>query len=147
MTEYKLPSLTVDAIIEKDGTILMIRRKNNTFDGYLALPGGFVDYGESVEDAVKREIMEELNLEIKPLEILGVYSEHGRDPRRHTVSTIFICSFEGTPRAGDDARDFEWISLENLPTEEFAFDHFQIMEDYKLWKTRKGTYWSTKTRN
>ena len=144
MTEYNIPSLTVDAIIENDEAILMIRRKNETFDGYLALPGGFVDYGERVEDAVQREIMEELNLKINPLEILGVYSEKGRDPRGHTISTVFICAFEGTPKAGDDALSFEWIHLENLDTEDLAFDHSKIIIDYKLWKERKGTYWSSK---
>ncbi len=145
MTKYRNPSLTVDAIIDKDESILMIRRKSNTFNGYLAFPGGFVDYGETVEQAVKKEIMEELNLEIIPLEILGVYSDKDRDPRSHVISTVFVCSFEGSPIAGDDALSFEWISLENIEKEDLAFDHAKIIKDYKSWKIRNGTYWSSKT--
>ena len=145
MTNYKSPALTVDAIIEEKESILMIRRKSNTFNGYFALPGGFVEYGESAEEAVRREVLEELNLHIEPLHILGVYSESDRDPRGHVVSTIFICTFKGTPMAGDDAQSYEWLLLNDIEKNKIAFDHKKILKDYKSWKVNRGTFWSTKT--
>ncbi len=142
MTEYKVPSLTVDIIIEREGKILMIRRKGKTFHNYLALPGGFVDYGETVEHAAIREAKEELNVDIGLREILGVYSDPERDPRKHIVSIVFIADTEENPQAGDDASDFEWVDLDD--TSEFAFDHGKILEDYLKWKKNGGTYWSTR---
>lgn len=144
MTDYKNPPLTVDAIIEQDGSILMIRRKGEAFNGYLAFPGGFIDYGETVENAVKREVLEELNLQVDLIAILGVYSDKKRDPRGHVISTIFICNSSGTPKASDDASDFEWIHLDIIESLELAFDHKKIIKDYKIWKIEKGTYWSSK---
>jgi 8-oxo-dGTP diphosphatase len=123
----------------------MIRRKSDTFGGYLAFPGGFVDYEESVEQAVKREVLEELNLRVELVELLGVYSSKNRDPRGHVVSVVFICTFEESPEAGDDASSYEWLSLNNSDKEELAFDHGKIIEDYKSWKKYNGTYWSSKT--
>ena len=144
MADYKLPSTTVDAIIEKDGKILMIRRKSDTFNDHLALPGGFVDYGEAVEHAVKREVLEELGVTATPLDILGVYSDPKRDPRGHVISIIFVCSFSGKIKAGDDAKSFEWVALENIKKEKLAFDHLQILNHYIIWKRNKGSYWSNK---
>ncbi|MHA2171191.1 MAG: NUDIX domain-containing protein [Candidatus Kariarchaeaceae archaeon] len=145
MRNHANPRLTVDAIIERNGSVLMIRRKSDTFGGYLAFPGGFVDYEESVEQAVKREVLEELNLRVELVELLGVYSSKNRDPRGHVVSVVFICTFEESPEAGDDASSYEWLSLNNSDKEELAFDHGKIIEDYKSWKKYNGTYWSSKT--
>ena len=144
MTDYKIPSLTVDAIMEENGKILMIRRKSKTYNDFLALPGGYVDYGESVENAVKREVLEELGLTATPLDILGVYSQPKRDPRGHVISIVFVCSFSGDINAGDDAKSFEWLSMQDLDKEKLAFDHSQILKHYMNWKIEKGTYWSSK---
>lgn len=147
MGEHNNPPLTVDAIIEKDGAILMIRRKGDTYDGYLALPGGFVDYNETVENAVKREVKEELGVEVVPSAILGVYSDPNRDPRGHVISTVFICEFKGSPVAGDDASDFGWVKLDNIDKENLAFDHSEIIRDYIIWKKQGETFWSSKKKS
>ncbi len=121
------PFLTVDAIIEIDGGIILIKRKNPP-PGW-AIPGGFVDYGESLEDAICREAKEETGLDIKIVRQFHTYSEPARDPRHHTVSTIFIASASGTPKAADDAKDVGVFTKNNLP-DDIAFDHRQILEDY-----------------
>lgn len=122
------PFTTVDAIIEIDGGIVIIERSNPPF-GY-ALPGGFVDYAESLEDAVKREMKEETGLEITDLKQFHTYSEPHRDPRFHTIGTVFIAKAKGKPKAGDDAKGLKVIKLEEIKNLTFAFDHKQILEDY-----------------
>jgi 8-oxo-dGTP diphosphatase len=121
------PFLTVDAIIEINGGVILIRRKNPP-PGW-AIPGGFVDYGETLEDAVVREMKEETSLDVKLIRQFHTYSDPDRDPRHHTVSTIFIATASGTPRAEDDAADIGIFTRNNLP-EDIAFDHRQILEDY-----------------
>ncbi|RJQ48979.1 MAG: NUDIX hydrolase [Nitrospiraceae bacterium] len=121
------PFLTVDAIIEIDGGIILIKRKNPP-PGW-AIPGGFVDYGESLEDAVIREAKEETGLDIMLVRQFHTYSNPGRDPRHHTVSTIFIATASGTPVAADDAKEVGIFRKDDLP-DEIAFDHRQILEDY-----------------
>lgn len=121
------PFLTVDAIIEIDGGIILINRKNPP-PGW-AIPGGFVDYGETLEDAVIREAKEETGLDIKIIRQFHTYSDPKRDPRHHTVTTIFIATASGTPVAADDAKDVGIFSMDNLP-KDIAFDHRQILEDY-----------------
>lgn len=121
------PVVTVDAIIEMNGGVVLIRRKNPP-PGW-AIPGGFVDYGETLEEAVIREMKEETCLDIALLRQFHTYSDPARDPRHHTVSTIFIATAAGTPRAADDAADIGIFTRETLP-EELAFDHRQILEDY-----------------
>ena len=121
------PFCTVDAIIETEGGIILIKRKNPP-SGW-AIPGGFVDYGESLEDAVRREAKEETGLDIKLIRQFHTYSDPKRDPRYHTVSTIFIATAAGKPKAGDDAREVGIFNKDNLP-EDIAFDHRQILEDY-----------------
>jgi 8-oxo-dGTP diphosphatase len=121
------PFLTVDAIIEINGGVILIRRKNPP-PGW-AIPGGFVDYGETLEDAVVREMKEETSLDVKLIRQFHTYSDPKRDPRHHTVSTIFIATASGTPRAEDDAADIGIFTRNNLP-EDIAFDHRQILEDY-----------------
>ena len=126
-TTPRNPLLTVDAIIEIEGGIILIKRKNPP-PGW-AIPGGFVDYGESLEDAVCREAKEETGLDISLIRQFHTYSEPGRDPRHHTVSTIFIAGASGTPVASDDAQEVGVFTRDSLP-KDLAFDHRQILEDY-----------------
>ena len=121
------PFITVDIIIEINSGIILIRRKNPPH-GW-AIPGGFVDYGESIEDCARREAKEETGLDIKLRRQFHTYSDPGRDPRHHTVSTIFIATATGIPKAGDDAEDAVVFTSESLP-EDIAFDHMKILEDY-----------------
>jgi 8-oxo-dGTP diphosphatase len=144
MKEYLRPAITVDIIIEREGNLLMVRRKNDPFKGLLCIPGGFVEFGEKVEIAAKREAYEETNLQVEPIAILGVYSDPQRDPRGHTVSVSFIAKIiGGIPKAGDDADDVEWVPLDDNRLQ-LAFDHSRIVQDYRSWKKVNGTYWSSK---
>lgn len=122
------PIPTVDIIIEvnNDG-IILIRRKNPPY-GW-ALPGGYVDYGESLEAAAIREAKEETSLDVELIRQFHTYSDPDRDPRGHTISTVFIARAEGLPEAGDDARELRIFSRNNLP-QELAFDHSKILQDY-----------------
>jgi 8-oxo-dGTP diphosphatase len=148
MTQYKNPTPTVDVILERDSNVLMVKRKNDPFKDHLSLPGGFVNEGETVEDAMKREAVEETSLEVHPIDILGVYSDPKRDPRKHIMTVVFIgIIVGGRIRAGDDAASLEWIKLPNFERQQIAFDHAQILQDYYHWKASGGTYWSTKRRN
>ncbi len=123
---YKNPVPTVDIIIEIGDKIVLIERKNPP-SGW-ALPGGFVDYGESFETAALREAEEETGLKVTQLRQFRTYSDPSRDKRHHTVSTVFIGKGEGLPVAGDDASQAGLFTLHNLP--ELAFDHAQILSDY-----------------
>ncbi len=123
----KTPYLTVDAVIRTKDGIVLIDRKNEPL-GW-ALPGGFVDPGESVENACKREALEETGLKIEELWLLGVYSDPNRDPRFHTVSVVFGAKAEGEPRGGDDAKTALVFEENNLPGL-IAFDHRRIIEDF-----------------
>lgn len=131
--DYRNPVPTVDIIIETPDGIVLIERKNTPL-GW-ALPGGFVDYGESLEDAAIREAWEETSLRVSGLRLLGCYSDPRRDPRQHTISTVFIATADGTPRAGDDAAGLAVIAAENLP-ENLCFDHRKILDDYLLLRNR-----------
>jgi len=122
------PFCTVDAIIEIDGGIVIIERSNPPF-GY-ALPGGFVDYGESLEEAVTREAKEETGLDLTDLKQFHTYSEPTRDPRFHTIGTVFIAKAKGIPRAGDDAAGLRVVKLGEIQKLQFAFDHKNIIGDY-----------------
>lgn len=121
------PLLTVDVIIEVKGGVVLIKRKNPP-PGW-AIPGGFVDYGETIEAAVIREAKEETGLDITDVRQFHTYSDPGRDPRHHTVSTIFTAKASGTPVAADDAKDVGVYTKDNLPPD-IAFDHRQILQDY-----------------
>lgn len=148
MKEYRNPTPTADIILQRDSKILMVRRKKDPFKGQLALPGGFINEGETAEEAARREAIEETTLEVEPIEILGVYSDPKRDPRKHIMSTVFVgIIVGGSDKAGDDAESIEWVELGNIEKQEIAFDHAQILRDYKKWKTSDGTFWSTKRRN
>lgn len=128
ISAYRNPAPTVDIIIAYGRGIVLIKRKNPPH-GW-ALPGGFVDYGESVEHAAAREAKEETNLEVDGLKLLGVYSDPARDPRGHTISTVFIARGKGDLRGQDDAAEAAVFSLDNLP-EPLAFDHARILADYR----------------
>jgi len=125
----KCITLTVDAIIPYQGKLLLIKRKNEPYEGFYALPGGIVEYGESVEDALFREIREEVGLRGKIYKLVGIYSDFARDPRGHFVSACFIFLPEGKPKAGSDAKEVELFGLGSLP--ELAFDHKKMIEDAK----------------
>jgi 8-oxo-dGTP diphosphatase len=128
------PLLTVDIIIEVTGGIVLIERKNPP-PGW-ALPGGFVDVGESLAHAAVREAREETSLEVTLTEQLFAYSDPKRDPRGSTVSVVFIGRAVGTPRAEDDAKNIAIHTLDQLPA--LAFDHDQILADYRRYK-KDGT--------
>ena len=132
------PFTTVDAIIEIDGGIVLIERSNPPF-GW-ALPGGFVDYGESLEEAVKREMKEERGLDISGLKQFHTYSEPGRDPRFQTIATVFIAKGKGKPQAGDDAQGLKIIKLSEIEKVDFAFDHKNILQDYVKYKQGQNPF-------
>jgi 8-oxo-dGTP diphosphatase len=123
------PKLAVDCIILIDGRVLLIHRRNPPH-GW-ALPGGFVEYGETVEDAVRREMNEETGLDLQNLRQFRVYSDPGRDARGHVVSVVFTARGVGKPEAGDDADRYRLIDLNAVPEGELVFDHAQILRDFR----------------
>lgn len=126
------PLLTVDIIIrmtDQPGQPVVLIERRNPPHGW-ALPGGFVDVGETTESAAIREALEETCLSVQLECLLGVYSDPQRDPRQHTVSLIYIASASGTPRAEDDAKNIQLFELNSIPTK-LAFDHSIIVKDYK----------------
>jgi 8-oxo-dGTP diphosphatase len=130
------PRFTVDIIIEmRPGTIVLVRRRFPP-PGW-ALPGGFVEEGESAEAAAIREAKEETNLDVRDLEQFHVYSEPGRDPRHHTISLVLVGRSSGTPRGGDDAAEATTFTASSLPGE-IAFDHGRIIADYFAWREASG---------
>lgn len=131
MSEQRGPSLTVDAVIEfPDEKVVLIRRKNYPFEGMWALPGGFVDFGETVEDACIREVKEECSIDVELKGILGVYSDPKRDPRGHTVSVIFRAKYaEGKLKGADDATEARLFTMDELRGIELAFDHGYALRD------------------
>lgn len=136
MPRPETPLLTVDCVaFDRQGRVALIRRGNPPFKGAYALPGGFVDVGETVEAACRRELREETALEAGELTLLGVYSDPARDPRGHTCSVVFMTDVgDQRPRAGDDAADVEmvadWRSLD------LAFDHALVLADAERRRVR-----------
>ncbi len=125
---YRNPTPTVDIIIEiADKGVVLIMRKNEPV-GW-AIPGGFVDYGESLEEAAVREAREETSLDVTLLGQMHTYSRSDRDPRQHTISTVFIAKAAGIPRAADDAVEIGLFTRDSLP-EPIMFDHREILKDY-----------------
>jgi ADP-ribose pyrophosphatase YjhB (NUDIX family) len=125
--KYRNPLVTVDIIIETEGGIVLIERANPPA-GW-AIPGGFVDYGESLETAAVREAGEETSLDVALVEQFHTYSAPDRDPRHHTVTTVYIARAEGVPRGADDARKARVFTRESVPSD-MAFDHGGILNDY-----------------
>jgi len=131
MVEYRNPAPTVDIIIElwdrPHRPIVLIERGFAPL-GW-AIPGGFVDYGERVEDAARREALEETGLNVTLIALLGVYSDPRRDVRKHTISMVYVARSIGNPQAGDDAKTAQLVDPWQLPTP-LCFDHDQILQDY-----------------
>ncbi len=125
----KTPLLTVDCVVrDARGRILLVTRANSPFRGQLALPGGFVNRGESVEDACRREVKEETGLKLNRLRLVGVYSDPDRDPRGATCSIAFFASVRaGKVKGSDDARDAAWVA--DWKSAQLAFDHRDIITD------------------
>jgi 8-oxo-dGTP diphosphatase len=128
---YKNPLVTVDVIIEIDEKIILIERANPPY-GW-ALPGGFVDYGESLESAAIREAKEETSIEVVLEEQFHAYSDPRRDPRHHTITTVFIGKGTGFPKPADDAKQLGVFSEHDLP-DPIVFDHNKIIKDYFRYK-------------
>ena len=128
MPQPKCPPVAADVIIEIGDQIVLIDRKNFPF-GW-AIPGGFVDIGETVEAAAIREAREETSLEVELRALLGVYSRPDRDPRGQTIGVVYIGRSSGKPRAADDAKGLGLFAVNNLP-EPMAFDHTEIIADYR----------------
>jgi 8-oxo-dGTP diphosphatase len=125
--EIKTPLLAADAVILFQDGIVLIRRNNPPYQGCYALPGGFVEIGETVEEAAIREAREETGLDINLLGLVGVYSDPARDPRGHVVSVAFLARASGRLQSGSDARSAQVFPREELPR--LAFDHEQIISD------------------
>jgi 8-oxo-dGTP diphosphatase len=132
MTDYPRPMLTVDTVVltcEPTRSVLLVQRANPPFAGAWALPGGFVDEGETVAEAAPRELEEETGLRVGQLELLGVYDTAGRDPRGWSVSVVYLARIpvRAEVMGGDDAREARWFTVAELP--ELAFDHAVIVTD------------------
>ena len=133
MFEPKTPYLAVDGVVrlwegERFKGIVLIERRYKPL-GY-ALPGGFVEVGETVEKAVLREVKEETGLDAQIVKLLGVYSEPNRDPRFHVVSVVFVLDAYGEPKGGDDAKKAVVFPIEDLPFDKIVFDHAKILKDF-----------------
>ena len=132
------PYITADGIVEiyidnEFKGIVLIDRLNPPYGR--ALPGGFMDIGETIESCLKREMSEEIGLDVEIEQLLGLYSDPSRDPRFHTMSAVYICKASAMPQAGDDAKSTKVVALEDLEKENFVFDHGKIVEDYLAFKT------------
>jgi len=129
----KTPALTTDCVIfDPERRVLLIRRGHPPYAGSYALPGGFVEIGETVEEACRREALEETGIKVDVLRLVGVYSDPARDPRGHTVSSAYVTILPRavTPKAGSDAAGAEWV--EDWRRVELAFDHAQILRDAEV---------------
>jgi 8-oxo-dGTP diphosphatase len=130
MAAHKGPQLTTDCVIfDPAGRVLLVRRKHEPFAGSHALPGGFVEMGETVESGCRREVREEVGIKVDDLSLVGVYSDPKRDPRGHMVSVAYVTVLPSTvpPRAGSDAASAEWVG--DWRRIAMAFDHAQILAD------------------
>ena len=131
MGKYKTPSLTADIFIfDDDENFILIKRKNEPYKDYWALPGGFVEYGECVEDAAIREALEETSIDVKLEKLVGVYSNPSRDPRGHTISIVYTARGNMEEmKADDDACDIDLFTKGDLEKMNLAFDHDKIIND------------------
>jgi 8-oxo-dGTP diphosphatase len=138
------PAVTVDGIVVKDGSVLLIKRGKEPYKGSHALPGGYVEFGERLEDAVVREVLEETKVKTHVKDLMGVYGRPDRDPRGHTISFVYVLSVDDglgpgspAPVGGDDAADAAFFPLASLPM--LAFDHDEIIGDFK--KRLRSSAW------
>lgn len=144
---YRNPKPTIDVVVYRDNKVLLVKRGRKPFKGRWVFPGGFVEYGETVEEASVREVKEETGVDVRLAEILGVYSAPDRDPREHHVNVVFIGEYiAGDARGGDDAEEAEWRDINSIAPDELAFDHGLVLTDFKRWLKEGRTYWSTKER-
>jgi 8-oxo-dGTP diphosphatase len=126
--QYQNPRLTADGILIHEQEILLVKRKNDPFKGVWALPGGFIEYGETTESAVIREVLEETGIRAQIRSLAGVYSDPKRDPRGHTITIAYLLDvIDGDLQSGDDAAEVKFFALSSLP--KLAFDHKQIISD------------------
>nr|MDO8082409.1 NUDIX hydrolase [Candidatus Freyarchaeota archaeon] len=126
----KTPRIAVDAIILMDDFVVLVKRRNPPFQGHYALPGGFVEIGEFVEEAVVREAREETGLEVQVERFLGIYDDPKRDPRGHVISIAYICKvIGGKLKAGSDAKDVSCTPVKEIKKIKLAFDHAKILTD------------------
>ncbi|WP_455645700.1 NUDIX domain-containing protein [Methanosphaera sp.] len=133
MSKYRNPALTVDVIIIKNNETVLIKRLNDPYKDHWALPGGFVEYGEKVEDAAIRETKEETGLDVELDELVGVYSDPQRDPRGHTVTVAFKAHIIGSQlKSSSDAKDAKYVKISELKEVDLAFDHKDILSDAGL---------------
>ena len=135
---FKNPKPTVDIAATDGKRVVLVKRGRDPFKGSWVLPGGFVEYGETVEDAARREMLEETGIQVELIDVLGVYSEPNRDPRGHQISTVFV----GRPlsnelKAGDDAEEAAWRDLDSIKHGDLAFDHDQIVSDLQNMSKKK----------
>ena len=128
MSRLRGPALTVDCVaFDEAGRLLLIKRAHPPFKGKYALPGGFVDFGETGEAAALRELKEETGLKGRILSMVGVYSDPKRDPRGHSVSVAFLIETKGVPQGGDDAASARFV--DGWKKQKLAFDHDKIIKD------------------
>jgi len=137
--QWKKPSVTADGIVTRGNDILLVRRGKEPYKGFHALPGGFLDPGERLEECVVREVLEETGVRSAVVGLVGVYSAPDRDPRGHFVTAVYhLRPLSGTARAGDDAAEVEWVPLDRLPR--LAFDHGRIVQDFLSRRRARGEY-------
>lgn len=126
-----VPLPAVDAVIVKNNKVLMIKRRIEPFRGFWCLPGGFLEYGETVEEGVIREVWEETGLKTIIKTLIGVYSNPRRDPRGHTVSSAFLLEIRGGKvKLNEESSEYKWFALKNTP-DKVGFDHKEILKDAK----------------
>jgi len=144
----RIPVPVVDLVVRKGGKILLEQRGRPPFEGMHCLPGGHVEYSETVEEAALRELKEETSIDARLIGILGVFSDPSRDPRGQRISTVFVADWiAGEPIGADDAKSAEWFDESDLRNSQFrlAFDHATILHDYFKWKvSQTETFWSSK---
>ncbi|MGQ4890995.1 MAG: NUDIX domain-containing protein [Candidatus Njordarchaeia archaeon] len=132
MTKYRQPAITVDAIIIHEDRVALIKRRNPPYKDHFALPGGFIEYGETAENACKREAKEETGLDVEIIDLVGVYSDPKRDPRGHTITIAYLCKPRSVDiKAGSDAKSAMWIPISDVIQGKIklAFDHDKILKD------------------
>lgn len=125
---HKNRPFAIDGLIVQNKKVLFIKRRKWPYENCWAIPGGHVDFDETIEEALKREVNEETNLLVTSYKLLGIYSKPSRSPTQ-AISAVYIVQTRGRPRAGDDAVDFKWFPLNKLP-KNLAFDHKKIIKDY-----------------